>query len=138
MSPMATAHTLGPCYEPPTTALREGSVPRLLEELTGYLGRATDAVRRDWRDVLVILATYYDCAVRLGANPIAVFDAASAGAAPATRDLAATFSRRTDVTLEAFGWVLTELADGPCYESAEHVTYEELQAAIERMGGHIS
>lgn len=138
MPPMATAHNLGPCYEPPTVALRERSIPRLQAELRGYLERATTAVQRDWRDVLVILATYYDCAVRLGADPIALFDVASAGAAPATRDLASTFSRRTDITLEAFGWVLSDVPEGPCYESAEHVTFEQLKAAIERMGGHIS
>ena len=135
---MATAHNLGPCYEPPTVALRLRSVPRLQEELAGYLARATDAVHRDWRDVLVILATYHDCAVRLGADPVALFDAAAAGAEEATRKLAATFARRTDITLEAYGWVLTDLPDGPCYESAEHLTFEELKAAIERMGGHLA
>jgi hypothetical protein len=126
------------CYEPPTAALREGSVARLESELGAYLARAGGALARDWRDVLVILATYHDCALRLGSDPIQVFDKAAADKPVATRTVAMQFARRTDITLEAFGWVLTELPDGPCYESADHLTYDDLRAAIERMGGHIT
>jgi hypothetical protein len=138
MPSTSTRHAIGPCYEPPTVALRLRSVSRLQDELTGYLARAAEAVERDWRDVLVILATYHDCAARLGADPVALFDAASIGATPATRDVATRFARRTDITLQAFGWILSDLPDGPCYESADHVTFEQLKAAIERMGGHVS
>ena len=125
------------CYEPPTKALRARSVPVLQAELRAYLDRAGDAIVRDWRDVLVILATYYDCAVRLGADPVALFDAAAAGLPRTTADLAATFARRKDITLEAFGWVLHDLPEGPCYADADPITFEELRAKIEKMGGTI-
>jgi hypothetical protein len=77
----------------------------------------------DVRDVLVALAPYHDCARRLGADPVEVFDLAAAGAPDAARELAMTFARRDDVTLEAFGWVLTDLPDGPCYEPAERASW---------------
>ncbi|HJP88250.1 MAG TPA: hypothetical protein VJ850_04380 [Candidatus Limnocylindrales bacterium] len=126
------------CYEPPTAALRARSVARLQAELTAYLGRAGDAIARDWRDVLVILATYHDCAVRLGADPVAIFDAASEGMPLATRDIATTFSRRQDITLEEFGWVLLDRPEGPCYADADPISVAELKAKIAKMGGHIS
>ena len=125
------------CYEPPTNALRSGSVEVLERELGEYLGRAGRAIARDWRDVLVILATYFDCAVRLGADPVELFDRAAAGKPDATQQVAHTFARRKDVTLAAFGWVLTDLPEGPCYESADHITWDEFKASIEKMGGTI-
>ena len=125
------------CYEPPTKALRAGSVAMLESELRAYLERAGEAIARDWRDVLVILATYHDCAVRLAADPVALFDAAAAGLPRTTAEVAATFARRKDITLAAFGWVLLERPEGPCYADADPITYDELRAKIEQMGGTI-
>lgn len=70
---------------------------------------------RDFRDVLVGFAPFFDCAQRLGVDPIGLFEAASLDCGPLMRDLATTFARRTDVTLAAFGWRLVDDAGGPCY-----------------------
>jgi hypothetical protein len=69
----------------------------------------------DARDVLIGFAPFVDCAQRLGVDPISLFEAAAKDSSPAMRDLAATFARRSDVTLKDFGWKLDELPEGPCY-----------------------
>jgi hypothetical protein len=111
------------CFEPATLSLRRGSIELLQGELARYLAGAEREIEIDWRDVLVNLAPYHDCARRLGADAVDVFDAASTGRPQATRDLAMTFARREDITLEAFGWVFRELPDGPCYEPAERTSW---------------
>jgi hypothetical protein len=70
---------------------------------------------KDFRDVLVGFAPFFDCAQRLGVDPVGLFEAASLGRGPRIRDLAVSFASRTDVTLAAFGWQLVEHAGGPCY-----------------------
>jgi hypothetical protein len=69
----------------------------------------------DYRDVFVGWAPFFDCAQRLGVDPIALFDTAGKDCSPRMRDLAGTFARRTDVTLKAFVWRLDDLPEGPCY-----------------------
>ena len=69
----------------------------------------------DFRDVLVGFAPFFDCAQRLGVDPIALFETASKDCRPAMRELAASFARRSDVTLGAFAWRLDDPPDGPCY-----------------------
>ncbi len=71
---------------------------------------------RDYRDVLVGFAPYYDCALRLGVDPVGLFDGAAREAGTAVRELAVVFARRSDVTLKDFGWRLDEAPDGPCYK----------------------
>jgi hypothetical protein len=91
----------------------------MLERSFGeYLRKAADAgdAAADWRDVLVALAPFYDCAVRLGLDPVDLFDRASAGSPDDLRRLVQGFARRSDITLDAFDWTLTMLSDGPCYE----------------------
>jgi hypothetical protein len=122
------------CDDGPTAALRERSVAVLEAALAAYLGHADEDIQRDWRDVLVLLAPYRDCAVRLGEDPVAIFARASTGASEAARALASRVARRSDVTLEAFGWVLTEQPEGPCYEDANPITDEQLRASVERLG----
>ena len=73
-----------------------------------------DAIK-DWRDVLVGFAAYFDCAERLGIDPVELFDTSARGRSATMRELAATFGRRTDVTLHAFGWILVDHEGGPCY-----------------------
>jgi hypothetical protein len=65
--------------------------------------------------VLVGFAVYVDCARRLDVDPVALFEAASTGRSEAMRELATGFARRTDVTLESFGWRLESRPEGPCY-----------------------
>jgi hypothetical protein len=100
----------------PSEALRAGSTQRLHTELAGYLVESQPDVEIDYRDVLVGLAPYYDCAQRLGVDPVSLFDEASQGLGQNARRLARDFARRKDITLGAFGWQLTADADGPCYQ----------------------
>ena len=102
----------------PTEALRTRDGQLLLEELERYVAAAAPELVRDVRDVLVGLAPYVDCARRLGIEPIELFDRASGSVGGAMRETMRTFARRTDVTLEAFGWHLVELPEGPCYRPA--------------------
>lgn len=100
----------------PTEALRSASTERLHAELVEYLVASEPDVEIDYRDVLVGLAVYYDCAERLGVDPVLLFDEASRDLGPHARRLARAFARRTDITLRAFGWQLTADSDGPCYQ----------------------
>ena len=65
--------------------------------------------------LLVGMAPYFDCAERLGVDPVALFDGAAKDLGPKAHDLAHEFVRRSDIDLLSFGWVLTDTADGPCY-----------------------
>ena len=103
--------------------LRRQSIELLRDELARYLAGAEREIEIDWRDVLVNLAPYHDCAVRLGADAVEIFDSASADLPDATRELAMTFARREDISLPSFGWTLTELSDGPCYEPADRTSW---------------
>ena len=42
------------------------------------------------------------------------------------QETVATFARRRDVTLQAFGWRLLEMSDGPCYRAV----YRGLRSAV--------
>jgi hypothetical protein len=107
------------CYGP-YEALRSRSAKLLLGNLRGYLSRPETAtqVREDWRDVLIDLAPFYDCANRLGVDRVDLFHNAAADLPDDVRGLAETFARRADVTLDAFGWTLAIRPGGPCYELA--------------------
>ena len=90
----------------------------LARSLREYLigAAAANEVAIDWRDVLVALAPYHDCAHRLGLDPVEIFDRASADSPGDLQLICREFARRSDITLNAFGWTLTTLPDGPCYE----------------------
>jgi hypothetical protein len=102
------------CREP-TDALRHRDPKRLSCDLVRYAAAAEASLGEDFRDVLVGLAPYFDCALRLGLDPVELFESAAASAGKELRQTMITFSRRTDVTLQAFGWRLVEAPDGPCY-----------------------
>lgn len=108
------SRTAPECNEP-TTALRRRSPDLLRAALARALVALEPEVEIDVRDVLVGLAVYVDCARRLGVGPVELFDAASAGRSEGMRELATGFARRSDVTLESFGWRLESRPDGPCY-----------------------
>jgi hypothetical protein len=92
-----------------------GSPERLGVELNRYLVENELGVNSDWRDVLVGLASFYDCALRLQVDPVRLFDTASEDLNEETRELARGFARRSDVTLKSFAWTLESTPEGPCY-----------------------
>lgn len=64
------------CQEP-TTALRTRSPNRLRGDLNRYLLASEPKVDVDPRDVMVGLAPFFDCAKRLGVDPVDLFERAS-------------------------------------------------------------
>jgi hypothetical protein len=98
-----------------TRALRERRPELLREELLEMLIAGEEEWLRDTRDLMASLAPYHHCAAQLQLDVPAVFDAA-ARAGPATiRSTVTEFGRRTDVTPEAFGFVVEWDENGPRY-----------------------
>jgi hypothetical protein len=102
-----------PAGKAASAALADGTGERLVAELVRDAG--AQAGFRDWRDVLIGFAPFYDCARRLGLDPAGVFDDAARQVPDDVADLLRTFGRRTDVTLGAFGYVFE---DGTTYRFA--------------------
>jgi hypothetical protein len=100
---------------PPTAALRANDPPAFRAELHAVLTEGVADWERDWRDLLVALAPFHDCARRLGLDVAAEFDAAAAAGPPSLAGRVRTFGRRDDVTLDAFGHALEQGPDGPRY-----------------------
>jgi hypothetical protein len=108
--------------ETPTRAPRERAPDLLREGLLHLLVEGEDEWLKDYRDLLVSLAPYHDCARRLGLDPADIFDDVSDRGPVSLRKVVREFGRRTDVTPGAFGYVVTETPDGPRYSSAPFPT----------------
>jgi hypothetical protein len=104
--------------ETPTRALRAQAPEVLRAGLLRSLIEGEDESVKDWRDLLVGLAPCHDCARRLGLDPVVLFDAVAEEGPPSLREIVRDFGRRTDVTPEAFGYVVTDTSDGPRYDWA--------------------
>lgn len=101
-----------------TVALRRGSAALLRDAL---LATAICRVIRDSdpRDVMVGLAVDYFVAQQLGIVPAELFDDVASSLPDGwVPDLLREFGARTDITLEAFGWLLVETPDGPDFAPA--------------------
>lgn len=86
-----------------TKALAAGTREALVDSL---VRETAPRGREDPRDVMIGLAAFYDCARCLSLLPADVFDEAGERIDDdALSHLVRTFGRRSDVTLEAFGWV---------------------------------
>jgi hypothetical protein len=101
-----------------TVALRRGSAGLLREALLAIaISQAIHA--SDDRDVMVGLATGYFVAEQLGLAPPELFDDVASSLPDGwVPDLLREFGARIDITLEAFGWLLVETADGPDFTPA--------------------
>jgi len=95
-----------------TAALRSGTRESLVTALADEGARNTGF--RDYRDVLLSFAPFYDAAKSLRLDPSDVFDAAAATVPDDVADLLRAFGRRTDVSLGVFGWIW----DGQAYRFA--------------------
>jgi hypothetical protein len=103
-----------------TVALRRGSAALLRDAV---LATAICQVIRngDPRDVMVSLAVDYFVAQHLGICPAELFDDIASSLPDGwVPDLLREFGARTDVTPEAFGWLLVETADGLDFTPAPH------------------
>jgi hypothetical protein len=98
-------------------ALRERDDAVLLLSLQRTIVEGEQEWVKDWRDLLVALAPYHDCARRLGLDPSELFDQAAAEGPEILRDTVREFGRRRDVTPEAFGFAIEDEPGGPRYVS---------------------
>src|SRR6266480_3615749 len=98
-----------------TRALRTADPELLRAGLVRVIEEREDEWTRDWRDLLLALAPYHDCARRLGLDPAQVFAEAAEQSPPALQEIVREFGRREDVTPAAFGFYVEETADGPRY-----------------------
>src|SRR4051812_19273825 len=103
-----------PWTTPVTRAVRSGSVESLRRELLRELVAQPERV--DFRDLLVVLAPYHDCAARIGLDPAAVFAEVAAACPPALRDAVRRFGQRTDIKPEEWGFAVVDTVDGPSYQ----------------------
>jgi len=97
--------------------VRSGNPGALTAELLGLVADHQDEWRNNYRDLMVALAPYHDCARRLGVVPGEIFDTVAAGAPPSLSDLVRAFGRRTEVRPDGFGFAVVETSEGPEYIS---------------------
>ena len=101
--------------EAPTRALRAQSSNVLSVGLAELLRDGEEQWVADQRDLMIVLAPYYDCATRLGVDPAKFFDEAANAAPQSLREAVAGFGHRDDITPDAFGFAVVEDSDGPRY-----------------------
>ena len=101
--------------ETPTRALREKAPKLLRDGVLRDLVEGEDEWLKDWRDLLVVLAPYHDCARRLGLDVAVLFEEVAEQTPEPLRGLVRRFGARTDVTPGAFGFCVLETPDGPQY-----------------------
>jgi hypothetical protein len=99
-----------------TLALREGSAEHLREGLVRLLPKqgAEDEVH-DWRDLIMDLAPYHDCARRLGLDPHVLFEWVARKVPAEVAVTVRALGKRDVVEPEEFGFALVDDADGPRY-----------------------
>jgi hypothetical protein len=119
---------------PVTEALRLQSPDALRAGLLRLLIDGEHDWLKDWRDLMVAMAPYHDCATRLGLDPAAFFDDVAREAPQALADTVRTFGQRTDITPSAFGFTLTTSQDGMAYEWPD-VDYDEIRELEEWLSG---
>jgi hypothetical protein len=95
-----------------TAALREQS-PSVLRGGLLWLLRSYDG--KDPHDLMLGLAPFHDCARRLGLDVHQVFNDAADAAGGTGAQVARDFGQRTDVTPDAFAYVVETGPKGPAY-----------------------
>jgi hypothetical protein len=99
-----------------TLALREGSPERLREGLVRLLPReGPDDEVADWRDLVMDLAPYHDCARRLGLDPRVLFEWIARKLPAEVAGTVRALGKREEVAPEEFGFALVDDPDGPRY-----------------------
>jgi hypothetical protein len=97
-----------------TLGVRERSEIRLLH---GLVALAIENFQVDWREDLMTLAPLNDAAIRVGADPVALFDkAASFASAPAAQQLRAFVRRHPDLKdIKVMGFSARDAPEGFAY-----------------------
>jgi hypothetical protein len=100
---------------PATEALRLASPDVWRRSLLATLRDHEEDWVRDYRDLLVTIAPYHDCARRLGLDVEEAFGSVAEEGPERLRDTVARFGARTDVTPSTFGFELREEPGGLAY-----------------------
>ena len=100
---------------PASGALRARSPQRLHQELVADLWDGEKEWLKDFRDLMLVLAPYHDCARRLGLDVAATFRHAEREGPHGLREVVTEFGARDDVTPQNFGYTVLESAEGPSY-----------------------
>jgi hypothetical protein len=118
---------------PPTEALRLRSADVLRDGLLRLLVTGEQEWLKDWRDLLVAMAPYHDCATRIGLDPARLFHEVAREAPPTLAGTVRTFGQRTDITPTAFGFAVTSLREGLAYEwrDFDYNEIKELEAWLD-------
>jgi len=98
-----------------STALTEKSLDQLQAVFARYVAVTASGPVDDSRDVMVGLVPFIDCARRLGGDPEKVLGPIAESGAAEFPEIFRVFVRRSDITLAAFGWSLTEYPEGWAY-----------------------
>jgi hypothetical protein len=98
-----------------STALSEKSLDQLQAVFAQYVEVTASGAPDDWRDVMVGLVPFVDCARRLGCDPEKVLGPIAESGEAEFQETFRVFVRRSDISLAAFGWSLTEIEDGMAY-----------------------
>lgn len=111
-------HGEGVVQRESTAALRDRTLDRLQRGFGLYVQAEVSARGWDPRDAMINMTPFIDCARRLGFDPITVLGPIATTGPAWFRETFDRFVRRSDVTLEAFGWTLVETPRGPAYRFA--------------------
>jgi hypothetical protein len=98
-----------------TLALREHSPDHLREGLVALISRQGDEEVSDWRDLLMDLAPYHDCARRIGIDRKVLFEWIARKLPPDVAGTVRALGKREEIAPEEFGFTLVDDADGPRY-----------------------
>lgn len=101
-----------------TQALRANAPAALVDGFRLQAAHLAVSGPIDPRDEMLDLAALVDCSRRLGRDPAELLGPVAAGGPAWLAELFATFVRRTDVTLAAFGWSIVETPEGLAYRFA--------------------
>jgi hypothetical protein len=113
---MATPNLANPIDdESLTLALREGSPEHLRVGLVALLSRQGGEEVSDWRDLLMDLAPYHDCARRIGLDRRVLFEWIARKLPADVAGTVRALGNREEISPEEFGFTLVDEADGPRY-----------------------
>jgi len=101
-----------------TRALREHKPEVLVEGFRAQVAHLAATGPIDPRDEMLDLDALVDCARRLDEDPETLLGPVAAAGPAWLAELFSKFVRRTDVTLQVFGWSIVDAPEGPAYRFA--------------------
>ena len=119
---------------PASEALRARSAELLHARLIFDLRDGEQEWLKDFRDLMVALAPFHDCAQRLGLDPAIAFREAAENGPESLREVVTEFGQRRDVTPAAFGYVVVDGPMGPSYRRSVSMTEDEIRGLVEWLG----